>query len=78
MTDFISIFDQLPNTTGPLPLLLSSQFFQKIQELHAWVASGFLGYSPFRYPSTGHMAMLLAINLCESPPDLYEMLHATE
>ena len=59
------------HTAGPIPLLYSPQLLSKLQELHARVASALPGWSPYRFPSTGQLAILLAINLCEAPPNLY-------
>ena len=59
------------HTSRPIPLLYSPQLLKKLQDLHGMVASGHPGWSPYRFPSTGHLAILLAINLCETPPDLY-------
>ena len=59
------------STAGPIPLLYSSELIKKVQALHALVASAHPGWSPYRFPSTGQLTLLLAINLCETPPDVY-------
>jgi hypothetical protein len=58
-------------TAGPLPLIWSDELSLKLQELHARVSARHPGWSRYRYPSTGQFGIMLAIQLCENPPDLY-------
>ena len=61
----------LTKTTGPMPLLISPNLAKDLQQLHAYVASGLAGFSGLRYPSTGQFAIALAMQICETVPDLY-------
>ena len=58
-------------TAGPLPLIWSEELSLKLQELHARVAAHNPGWSRYRYPSTGQFGIMVALQICENPPDLY-------
>jgi hypothetical protein len=58
-------------TAGPLPLTWSDELSLKVHELHVRVAARHPGWSRYRYPSTGQFGIMLALQICESPPDLY-------
>jgi hypothetical protein len=58
-------------SAGPLPLIWSEELSLKLQELHMRVGAQHPGWSRYRYPSTGQFGIMLALQICESPPDLY-------
>merc|ERR1712216_973121 len=50
---------------GPLTLLLDFLLVEKAHELFVRVAATERGVTPYRYPSTGMLGLLLALNLCD-------------